>query len=153
MSSIALTPHRRVLADLVSRSALAELTLIVGGAALMGLGIAAMHYTAMGAVTFMPGNMAFSSENTILIGTVGVVAVAVTTAIVLLGTLLTAVLDRRMYLQFSEQSERLHAMAESSMDGIYLCEALHDRNGEIFDFRIAYVNSNVRRQLLSPATT
>jgi diguanylate cyclase (GGDEF)-like protein len=115
----------------------------LGGAALMGLGIAAMHYTAMGAVTFMPGNMAFSSENTILIGTVGVVAVAVTTAIVLLGTLLTAVLDRRMYLQFSEQSERLHAMAESSMDGIYLCEALHDRNGEIFDFRIAYVNSNV----------
>ncbi len=36
MSSIALTPHRRVLADLVSRSALAELTLIVGGAVLMG---------------------------------------------------------------------------------------------------------------------
>ncbi len=36
MSSIALTPPRRVLADLVSRSALAELTLIVGGAALMG---------------------------------------------------------------------------------------------------------------------
>jgi biotin transport system substrate-specific component len=36
MSSIAVAPPRRVLADLVSRSALAELTLIVGGAALMG---------------------------------------------------------------------------------------------------------------------
>jgi biotin transport system substrate-specific component len=36
MSSIALAPPRRVLADLVSRSALAELTLIVGGAVLMG---------------------------------------------------------------------------------------------------------------------
>ncbi len=36
MSSIALAPPRRVLADLVTRSALAELTLIVGGAVLMG---------------------------------------------------------------------------------------------------------------------
>ncbi|MGC2485692.1 MAG: biotin transporter BioY [Acidimicrobiales bacterium] len=36
MSSIAVAPPRRVLADLVSRSALAELTLIVGGAVLMG---------------------------------------------------------------------------------------------------------------------
>ncbi|HTT59756.1 MAG TPA: biotin transporter BioY [Acidimicrobiales bacterium] len=36
MSSIALAPPRRVLADLVSRSAVAELTLIVGGAVLMG---------------------------------------------------------------------------------------------------------------------
>jgi diguanylate cyclase (GGDEF)-like protein len=50
-----------------------------------------------------------------------------------------------MYQQLSEQSERLHAMAESSMDGIYLCEALHDRSGEICDFRIAYVNSNVAK--------
>ncbi len=36
MSSIALAPPRRVLADLVSRSALTDLALIVGGAALTG---------------------------------------------------------------------------------------------------------------------
>jgi diguanylate cyclase (GGDEF)-like protein/PAS domain S-box-containing protein len=117
----------------------------LGGAVLMGLGIAAMHYTAMTAVSFLPAGMSYSKTNTIEISAVGVLAVALTTGIILFGTLLTAVHDRKTYEQIAAQRDQLHAMAESSMDAIYLCESIRDAAGEIVDFRITYVNSNVEK--------
>jgi diguanylate cyclase len=69
----------------------------IGGAILMGSGIAAMHYTAMRAVTFVPGEMLVSPVGTVRVSTLGVLAVVLTTALVLIGSLMTAILDQRTY--------------------------------------------------------
>jgi diguanylate cyclase len=69
----------------------------VGGAILMGSGIAAMHYTAMSAVTFIPGEMLVSPVGTVRVSTLGVLAVVLTTGLVLIGSLMTAILDQRTF--------------------------------------------------------
>jgi diguanylate cyclase (GGDEF)-like protein len=124
----------------------------LGGAILMGSGIAAMHYTAMAAATFEMADMPYSTENTVHVSTIGVVGVAFTIAIVLFGALLTALLDRRGYEQLrrvldqlSEERDRFHAAAESGMDALYLCTSVRSSEGLIVDFEFSYLNSNVAR--------
>ncbi len=80
----------------------------LGGAVLMGSGIAAMHYTAMAAVSFLPDSMRASTVDTIRITHLGVVSVALTTALVLFGALLTALLDRQMFRQLQESHRHLN---------------------------------------------
>ena len=90
----------------------------LGGAAIMGGGISAMHYTAMAAVTFMPGNMAFSPQETVRVSTLGIVAIAGTTALVLAAALVTSWFDRilRNEQALREAHERLSiAQATASM--------------------------------------
>jgi diguanylate cyclase (GGDEF)-like protein len=125
----------------------------LGGAVLMGLGIAAMHYTAMAAVTFEMSAVPYSVANTVRVSTIGVVGVAFTIAVVLFGALLTALLDRRGYEQLrkvldqlSEERDRFHAAAESGMDALYICTADRDAaDGTIQDFVFSYLNGNVAR--------
>jgi diguanylate cyclase (GGDEF)-like protein len=131
----------------------------LSGAALMGLGIAAMHYTAMAAVTFEMSDMPYSTGNTVHVSTIGVVGVAFTIAIVLFGALLTALLDRRGYEQLrrvldqlSEERDRFHAAAESGMDALYICTALRANDGTIEDFIFSYLNTNVARMEQVPLT-
>ncbi|AXC09759.1 diguanylate cyclase/phosphodiesterase (GGDEF & EAL domains) with PAS/PAC sensor(s) [Acidisarcina polymorpha] len=116
----------------------------LGGATLMGLGIAAMHYTAMSAVTFRSGGMmAFSTEHTIRISNLGVAAVVLTTGFVLLGALLTTILDRELYQRLSEDRDRLRAVTEASTDALFICTAVRNTRGEIEDFLLTYLNKNV----------
>jgi diguanylate cyclase (GGDEF)-like protein len=129
----------------------------LGGAVLMGSGIAAMHYTAMAAVTFQMSDMPYSTENTVRVSTIGVVGVAFTIAIVLFGALLTALLDRRGYEQLrkvldqlSEERDRFHAAAESGLDALYICTALRAADGTIEDFVFSYLNTNVARMEETP---
>jgi diguanylate cyclase len=79
----------------------------LGGAVLMGSGIAAMHYTGMSAVTFVPAEMLYSPIGTIRVSTLGVLAVALTTAVVLIGALTTAILDQRTYRILQEAHSNL----------------------------------------------
>ena len=61
----------------------------------MGLGIAAMHYTAMAAVHYMPGSMPTSLVWTVRVDALGQVAVAVVAGVILIAALGTAALDKR----------------------------------------------------------
>ncbi len=127
------------------------------GAALMGLGIAAMHYTAMAAVTFEGDSMPYSTENTIRVSTIGVAAIVFTSTIVLFGALLTTLLDRRgnerlqkLLEQLSEERDRFSAAAESSMDAFCICSAVRGEGGEIEDFAYSFLNQNLEKMIALP---
>jgi len=77
----------------------------VAGGAVMGLGIAAMHYTAMAGVTYTPDAMVYSTAWTIEVHWLGKAAVAVVTALVLAVALGSAALAKRKYrdLEASQQ--------------------------------------------------
>jgi diguanylate cyclase (GGDEF)-like protein len=129
----------------------------LAGAAVMGLGISAMHYTAMAAVTFVPDSMPYSTENTIRVSTIGVAAIVFTSTIVLFGALLTTFLDRRgnerlqrLLEQLSEERDRFSAAAESSMDALCICSAVRGEGGEIEDFAYSYLNSNLEKMIALP---
>lgn len=76
------------------------------GGAVMGAGIAAMHYTAMAAVSFHANAMEFSTAWTVQIGSLGMVAIGMATAFILAVALGSAALDRRQFqaLQTAQQS-------------------------------------------------
>jgi diguanylate cyclase (GGDEF)-like protein/PAS domain S-box-containing protein len=127
------------------------------GAAVMGTGIAAMHYTAMAAVTFRGDSMRYSTENTIRVSTIGVAAIVFTATVVLFGALLTTLLDRKGYEQLrkvmeelSEERDRFSAAAESSLDSFYICSAVRGKTGEIEDFAFTYLNRNVETMIAQP---
>ncbi|MEO8735048.1 MAG: diguanylate cyclase [Edaphobacter sp.] len=105
----------------------------IGGAVLMGSGIAAMHYTAMAAVTFTPGEMLYSPIGTVRVSTLGIVAVALTTIFVLFGALLTAFYDRVMYQTLQNSHDRL-ATAQAALLKSEL--ALREANTQLKDLSI-----------------
>lgn len=98
----------------------------LGGAILMGSGIAAMHYTAMAAVTFMPGEMLYSPIETVRVSTLGIAAVVLTTIFVLFGALLTAFFDRMNYQRLQNSHESLVAAQTALLQSEFsLREANH----------------------------
>lgn len=129
------------------------------GAVVMGLGIAAMHYTAMAAVTFRQSAMGYAPENTVHTSTLGIVAVALSVGVVLFGSLAATLRERRAHEQLRNVNERLeqerdrfHAATESSMDSIFMCEAVRGVDGEVEDFVFTYLNSNVEKLVAIPAS-
>jgi PAS domain S-box-containing protein len=48
------------------------------------------------------------------------------------------------------ERDRLHAAAESSMDALFICEAVRGNNGDIEDFIFTYLNSNVEKMVSIP---
>jgi len=51
-----------------------------------------------------------------------------------------------------EERDRFRSVAETSMDGLFICEAVRDTTGEIVDFRFTYLNRNAEKMInLSPA--
>jgi diguanylate cyclase (GGDEF)-like protein len=105
----------------------------VGGAVLMGSGIAAMHYTAMYGVTFLPGEMLYSPVGTVRVSSLGVAAVVLTTVLVLAGSLVAAVIDRKMYRDLQGIHGRL---AEAQAALIAREEALRDANSKLHELAI-----------------
>lgn len=90
----------------------------IGGAAIMGIGISAMHYTAMAAVTFMSDGMAFSTYATVRVSTLGILAIAGTTVAVLAAALVSSWIGRVLKNEraLREAHERLSiAQAAASM--------------------------------------
>ena len=81
----------------------------IAGASVMGLGIAAMHYTAMKAVTFLPEPGAPNPEGGVHVGLLGGVGVLLTASLVLGGALIAAFVDRVTYRQLREAHAQLQA--------------------------------------------
>jgi diguanylate cyclase (GGDEF)-like protein len=82
----------------------------VAGAAVMGVGIAAMHYIAMAAVTYRIEPMSEASLRwTVKMDSLGEAAVAIAAAAALIGALLTAGIDERRF-------ERLEQAQAALMD-------------------------------------
>jgi diguanylate cyclase (GGDEF)-like protein len=129
----------------------------LAAATIMGLGIAAMHYTAMAAATFTNDNMPVDTADTVHISAIGLVSVAFTMGIVICGALITALLDRKVFRQLqhlhdqlAEERDRFHAAAECSMNALLICPAIRDASGEIVDFQLAYMNSKVDQIVKDP---
>lgn len=49
-----------------------------------------------------------------------------------------------------EERDRMHAVAESSMDALFICEAARDSNGQVEDFIFTYLNKNVESIMNMP---
>jgi diguanylate cyclase (GGDEF)-like protein len=79
----------------------------IGGAALMGLSMAAMQYTAQASVRFLPAAVAFSTLHTVRVSTLGIVSVVCTTLLVLAGALIAAILDRQTFAGLEETNRHL----------------------------------------------
>ncbi len=55
-----------------------------------------------------------------------------------------------MEAKLRRERDRLRAAAESSMDALFICEAVRDPNGEIEDFVFTYLNHNVGKMISVP---
>jgi diguanylate cyclase (GGDEF)-like protein/PAS domain S-box-containing protein len=55
--------------------------------------------------------------------------------------------------QLAEERERLHAAAECSTDGLYICEAVRNETGEIIDFTFVFLNSSAEKMVSIPIST
>ena len=82
----------------------------IGGAALMGNGIAAMHYTAMSAVSFMAADTKNSTRFTISATHIDLAAIILITAVVIFGALISAYVDRKTNRELLIANESLEAM-------------------------------------------
>ncbi len=98
------------------------------GAAILGLAVTAMHYVAMAATVFVPGERAVVSGLTMDFQVLSVlVSVAVTFIAALL--FLAVLLDRRFSLisaSLSDSEKRFELLAETSESGIFTCDQSFD---------------------------
>lgn len=92
----------------------------MAGAVLMGCGIAAMHYTAMSAVTFFPGGMTYDSKDTVWVTTLGVAGVVLTACLGLLVALVAAFLDRKKYRALQASIDELRTLSiQDALTGVF----------------------------------
>jgi len=102
----------------------------VAGGSVMGLGIAAMHYTAMAGVRYMPEVMLpFSSVWTVQVNALGEAAVAIVAVVVLLTGRGTAALDRRRFQNLEATQAELLEMQEQLRESNELLSELSYRDG------------------------
>jgi two-component system, sensor histidine kinase and response regulator len=80
----------------------------VATAAVMGVAVAAMHYTGMAAVTFVPARLVEDTSRAVSISSLGIVSITTITFLVLALASLTSLVDRR----FSAQSQELLSSEE-----------------------------------------
>src|SRR6202023_375031 len=90
----------------------------VTGSALVGAGIASMHYTGMAAATFMPSVVPVDLSRAISPSALGTAGIAVVTLVVLGLALLTSSIDRRFAVKTLQRQEEKLQHTES-----YLSEA------------------------------
>jgi len=102
---------------------------VVAGS-VMGLGIAAMHYTAMAGVRYVPDTMLpFSSAGTVQVGALGRAAVAVVAAVVLVTGRVTAALDKRKFRDLEAAQAELLETQEQLRETNELLSELSYRDG------------------------
>ena len=97
---------------------------------LMGIGIAAMHYTAMATVTFHDMGMAPSFAHTMRVGLLGESGVGLVTAFVLIGTLAGAAFDESRITALREANEELRKAHEQLSDALNQLNAANDEDLE-----------------------
>jgi PAS domain S-box-containing protein len=100
--------------------ALAPLKL--ASAAVMGVAVAAMHYTGMAAATFLPGPMHGDVSRAVSVSSLGLAAIAIVTFMVLGVAIITTTVDRRFSAQARElqaSEERYRLLFHRSLAGVY----------------------------------
>jgi len=96
----------------------------------MGLGIAAMHYTAMAGVRYVPNAMQpFSSTGMVQVTALGRVAVAVMAVVVLVTGRVTAALDKRRFRDLEAAQAELLEVQEQLRESNELLSELSYRDG------------------------
>ena len=91
-------------------------------AIVMGLAVAAMHYTGMAAVTWMPSALIGDISNAVSVSSVGIAGIAIVTLVILGTTVVTSWVDRRFQLQQSQltaSEERYRLLFARSVAPIY----------------------------------
>ena len=94
----------------------------VASGTVMGIAIAAMHYTGMAAASFVPSNVAEDTSYAVSISPLGIAGVVTVTLIILGFTLLTTGMGRRFDLQSVElelTETRYRLLFEHSQAGVY----------------------------------
>ena len=106
-----------------------ELTRIAAGA-VMGLGIAAMHYTAMAGVTYMSGAMNMPSSGwTVQVNALGRAAVVFTSLVILAAAIGTAAWDKRRNRELSATNADLLDLQQQLREANALLSDLSIRDG------------------------
>ena len=94
----------------------------LGAAAVMGLALTGMHYTAMAAAVLVAAPMTDDLSSSIGVSPVGIAGIAVVTVMVLSLAIITAVVDRRFSahaLELESSEARYRALFERSLSGVY----------------------------------
>lgn len=130
----------------------ARIPWMVGGASVMGAAIAGMHYVGMAAAVFtMRAATPLRSSDAVQPSWLGVAAITVATFVVLGGTLLTALVDRRM-TALRRNEERLRALGAQLARQLDVTRALTNSLGEgvyALDLRglVTFINPAAERML------
>ena len=137
----------------------------LAAASMMGVGIASMHYTAMAAAYFMPGNAPLM-RHTVEVSTLGAFGIGMTT-LLLLGTVLISLwFDRRLanervlqhlYAALQEREAKIRRLVDANIIGIFIwnLDAIVEAN-EAFLHMLDYsredlVSARLRLTDLTPA--
>jgi len=94
----------------------------LASAAVMGLAVASMHYTAMAAVSFVPARLAADVARAVSISSLGLTGIIVVTFMVLGLALVLSMVDRRFSaqaLQLHSSEEHYRQLFENSLAGVY----------------------------------
>jgi PAS domain S-box-containing protein len=100
----------------------------LSAASLMGVGIASMHYTAMAAAYFIPGDIP-SMRHTVEVTTLGAFGIGMTTLLLLGSVLVTMWFDRRLanerllkhlYSDLQEREARIRRLVDANIIGIFI---------------------------------
>lgn len=94
----------------------------LASAAVMGVAIAAMHYTGMAAASFEAAPQVHDMANTVSVSALGIVGITIVTFLVLGLALIASLLDRRFThqtLAFLAEGKRHRSLIERSLAGVY----------------------------------
>ena len=103
----------------------------LGAASLMGVGIASMHYIAMAAAYFMPGEIPVM-RHTVEVSTLGASGIGMTTLLLLGTTLITMWFDRRLqnerllqrlYGELREREAKIRRLIDANIIGVFFWNA------------------------------
>jgi len=135
----------------------------IGSAVLMGLAIAAMHYTGMASVTYFPSVGMGDISRAADVSSLGGIAISIVTAVVLGVAAITSVLDRKLSaqaLQLAASQERYRLLFERSRSAVHrstLDGTILDCNDACarilgYDSRAALLAAAARIEFLDPGT-
>jgi two-component system sensor histidine kinase/response regulator len=94
----------------------------LASASLMGLAIAAMHYTGMAAARFTPSPMLGNVSRAVVVSELGIAAIALVTLVVLTAGVVWSIIDRRFSLNAAalhSSEERYRLVFARSLAGLY----------------------------------
>ncbi len=94
----------------------------IGSAMVMGVAVAAMHYTGMASVSFLASSQMGNTSHAVEVSSLGAAGISIVTAVVLGIVAITSLLDRKLSaqaVQFAASEERYRLLFERSLAAVY----------------------------------